>query len=150
MAYIRKAVHADLSRIAEILVFSKRLNYRSIFHNDEFSFGKLQVLNVVKEYEEDNELLNKTWVYDDGFVKGLIQINGKEIETLYVDSFFTNQGIGRELIEFAIEQFDAEYLWVLEKNLGAQRFYERFRFKACGRKVNEPEATEYLLKMERR
>ena len=32
---IRKAEPKDLSRIAEILVFTKRMKYRAIFHNDE-------------------------------------------------------------------------------------------------------------------
>ncbi len=31
---IRKAQAGDLSRIAEILVFVKRINYRPIFQND--------------------------------------------------------------------------------------------------------------------
>jgi len=33
---IRKAEEKDVSRIAEILVFDKRVHYRSIFHNDDF------------------------------------------------------------------------------------------------------------------
>ncbi|WP_416326285.1 hypothetical protein [[Eubacterium] hominis] len=41
MINIRKAKQEDISRIAEILVFTKRLNYRSIFHNDHYSFGEL-------------------------------------------------------------------------------------------------------------
>ena len=36
---IRKAEPKDISRIAEILVFTKRMKYRSIFHNDEYSFN---------------------------------------------------------------------------------------------------------------
>lgn len=31
---IRQAEVGDISRIAEILVFTKRVNYRRIFHND--------------------------------------------------------------------------------------------------------------------
>ena len=46
---IRKAEKKDLSRIAEILVFDKRMNYRSIFKNDDYSFHVLQVLDVAKE-----------------------------------------------------------------------------------------------------
>jgi putative acetyltransferase len=44
--YIRKAVSQDLSRIAEILVFVKRMNYRRTFQDDAVSFGVLQVLPV--------------------------------------------------------------------------------------------------------
>lgn len=49
---IRKAKCEDLSRIAEILVFVKRMKFRPIFQNDDYSFGELQVLNVAKTYEE--------------------------------------------------------------------------------------------------
>ena len=46
---IRKATIEDISRIAEILVFVKRMNYRSIFHDDSVSFGEIQVLPVAEE-----------------------------------------------------------------------------------------------------
>ena len=47
---IRKATINDISRIAEILVFVKRMNYRSIFNDDSVSFGEIQVLPVAEEY----------------------------------------------------------------------------------------------------
>ncbi len=43
MDFIRKAVVSDASRIAEILIFTKRMNYREIFKNDEVSFGEMQI-----------------------------------------------------------------------------------------------------------
>ena len=100
---IRKATSADISRIAEILVFTKRVNYRSIFKDDYSSFNDLQVLSVAHTYETDPVLLPQTWVYDDGIVKGLIEIRENEIETLYVDHFFQNEGIGGKLIDFAVK-----------------------------------------------
>ena len=59
---IRQATKNDVSRIAEILVFSKRMNYRAIFQNDAYSFGELQVDTVAKQYDDD-EILSHTWVY---------------------------------------------------------------------------------------
>ena len=79
---IRKATIEDISRIAEILVFVKRMNYRSIFNDDSVSFGEIQVLSVAKEYS-DPEFLNDIWVYEaDGIVKGLIRIVDREIVEL--------------------------------------------------------------------
>ena len=76
---IRKATIEDISRIAEILVFVKRMNYRSIFHDDSVSFGEIQVLPVAEEYSAP-EILNNIWVYEaEGIVKGLIRIVDKEI-----------------------------------------------------------------------
>ena len=46
---IRQATDRDLSRIAEILVFVKRMKFRPIFQDDEYSFNELQVLTVAKQ-----------------------------------------------------------------------------------------------------
>lgn len=43
---IRRAAVEDASRIAEILVFTKRMNYRKIFQNDKVSFGEIQVYPI--------------------------------------------------------------------------------------------------------
>ena len=108
---IRPAIPEDASRIAEILVFSKRTNYRSIFHNDAYSFGELQVLPLALELQRDTALLSEYWVYDDEFVKGLVRISGEEIVQCYVDVFFVGQGIGGALLDFACEQRGAWFLW---------------------------------------
>lgn len=98
---IRRATIADASRIAEILIFSKRINYRNIFQNDKVSFGEMQVYPLTKSFIDNSDELNGMWVYDDEFVKGVINVNGKQIIELYVDSFFENQGIGSILINYA-------------------------------------------------
>ena len=145
---IRKAEPKDLSRIAEILVFAKRIKYRSIFHNDEYSFNELQVVKVADEFK-DPELLDKVWVYDDGIVKGMIHLEGKEIVELYVDYFFWKEGIGSKLVELAKEKFDARFVWTLEKNEDAIRFYESHDFKLNGKRQFEEGTPEYIVMLER-
>ena len=145
---IRKAKTEDISRIAEILVFTKRVNYLPIFRDPDYSFNELQVLKVAQAYSEP-DVLDNVWVYDDGIVKGLIRISGEEVETLYVDTFFENNGIGGQLIEFAKERFDVRFLWALKKNTGALRFYERHGFVPNGEKKFEEGTTEYLIKLVR-
>ena len=108
MSNIRKAEAKDLSRIAEILVFAKRIKYRPIFNNDDYSFNELQVVKLVEEYGKP-KILDNIWVYDDGIVKGMIHIEGKEIVELYVDYFFWSQGIGAKLIEFAKEKHNGQW-----------------------------------------
>ncbi|WP_026498183.1 GNAT family N-acetyltransferase [Butyrivibrio sp. WCD2001] len=145
---IRKAELRDLSRIAEILVFTKRIKYRSIFHNDDYSFNELQVVRVADEFRAP-ELLDKVWVYDDGIVKGMIHLEGKEIVELYVDYFFWGQGIGSKLLEFAEEKFDVKFVWTLEKNVDAVRFYETHGFKLNGKRQPEEGTPEYIVMLER-
>ena len=45
---IRQATISDASRIAEILIFTKRMNYRTIFQNDKVSFGEMQVYPLAR------------------------------------------------------------------------------------------------------
>ncbi|MCI8950558.1 MAG: GNAT family N-acetyltransferase [Lachnospiraceae bacterium] len=143
---IRKATAQDLSRIAEILVFVKRIKFRPIFKNDAYSFGELQVLSVAKEYG-DPVILNHIWVYDDGIVKGMIRVEEEEIRELYVDYFFQNQRIGAELIKFAKNRFSVRFLWAIEKNIDAIRFYERHGFYKTDIRKLEEGTTEYLVKL---
>ena len=146
---IRKAAIEDISRIAEILVFVKRMNYRAIFRNDSVSFGEIQVIPVAETYSNP-EILDSIWVYEsEGIVKGLIRIVEKEVVELYVDHFFQGQGIGAELIEFAKKEHDVRFLWVLEKNTDAIRFYEAHGFHVTENKEFEDGTPEYKVMMER-
>jgi len=145
---IRKAEARDLSRIAEILVFVKRIQFRPIFQDDAYSFGELQVLPLAKKYS-DPEILDQIHVFDDGIVKGMIRVDGPEIVELYVDYFFQNQGIGGKLIEFAKDNYSISFLWAIEKNTDAIRFYQKHGFHLTGDKKYEEGTTEYLVMLER-
>ena len=149
MNHIRKSVIQDASRLAEILIFTKRMNYRKIFHDDQVSFGEMQVFPLVQDYIANPEKLENIWVYDDEFVKGMLHIEGNQLIELYVDSFFQNEGIGTRLVEFAIQKFNISKLFVLEKNSGAIRFYQRHGFSLTQERQLEEGTTEYIVKMER-
>lgn len=144
---IRPATAEDVSRIAEIVVFVRRVKFRPIFQDDGYSFGELQVMPMARRYADPATLAHIHVFDDDGIVKGFIHIEGAEIVTLYVDTFFWDQGIGSALIEFAKEHTQATYLWALEKNTDAIRFYERHGFHLTGEKKLEDGTTEYLVKM---
>lgn len=97
---IRKAEPKDISRTAEILVFTKRMKYRAIFHNDDYSFNELQVVKVANEFKK-TELLDKVWVYDDGIVKGMMHLEGKEIlMSMYVKAVRYEGGTALRYSEF--------------------------------------------------
>lgn len=148
MPFIRKATLQDISRIAEILVFAKRTHYRAIFHDDAYSFGTMTVLSVAQEIMDHPDTLHQMWVYDDIFVKAVIQLDGAEIKTLYVDPFFQGEGIGTKLLSFAAEQ-NARWLWVLEKNEKAIHFYQTHHFQFTGERMRNAGTAEYIVKMKR-
>ena len=144
---IRCAESRDASRIAEISVFSKRKNYRQIFHDDKVSFGEIQVFPLAKNYIENPKSLSEIWVYDDDFVKGFIHLDGKLIAELYVDPFFEHQGIGSALITFATKNMGCNHVWCLEKNTNAIRFYNRHGFTSSGMKKINAGTDEYIIEL---
>lgn len=144
--YLRKATAADLARIAEIVIFNYRLNFYPIFKNDAYYFGALQVPALMKQYES---LVDQMWVYDDGVVKGVVQVKNGEVRKLFVEPILHSQAIGSILLNFAITRHGASTLWALEKNVRAIRFYERHGFRMTADRKPEEDTAEYLVRMER-
>ncbi len=147
--YIRQATAADASRIAEIIITNYRMNFYPFFKNDEYYFKELNVLDMAKEYASGEKALENCFIYDDGVIKGIIRINGKEIEKLFIEPQFQGRGIGAELLSFAVKERKAGQLWVLEYNKRGIAFYERNGFELTGEKMTEDEWVP-LLKMKYR
>lgn len=144
---IRKAEKADISRIAEMIVANYRKYFYPIFGGEEFYFKELNVIDTAKDYIDNPYLLENTYVYDDGIVKGMIRLDRDEIVKLYVDPFFQNRSIGTQLLDFALKEKGAKWLWVLRENESAQNFYKNKSFKFTGEEFEENEWIT-LLKME--
>lgn len=155
---IRPARHQDASRLAEILIFAKRTAYRPIFRNDIVSFNEMQVLDLALYYQNTKEALDGLYVYDDGIIKGLMHWQHDaalpavlELKELYVDPFFQKEGIGTQLMTDFFAQahklgITDLYLWVLESNHTARRFYEKFGYQPTNERKLFPTTDKYLLK----
>ena len=146
MNNIRQAVPADAARIAEIEVFNYRLNFYPIFWNDAFYFEELQ---VPKKMELYRGIIDQIWVYDDGVVKGFIQVDSQQVKKLFVEPILQGKSIGARLLDFAVKQLRANHLWALEKNTRAIAFYERYGFHLTEEKMSEDGTDEYLVLLER-
>ena len=146
MNYIRQATIDDLVRIAEIFVFNYRLNFYPIFQEDTFYFEELTVSNLIESFVKE---LDSIWVYDDGVVKGFIQIQKQEVKRLFVEPVLQGKAIGTELLEYGIAEKDANHLWALEKNIKAIAFYKRHGFNMTNEKKYEEDTTEFLVRMEK-
>ena len=143
---IRKMTVEDAPRVAEIHVFSWREAYRGII-SDDFLFNKIRVAKRQEYFE--NAMLKKaerSRVYDDGIVKGFLTIgkcrdedkpNAFELWGIYIDPFFTRQGIGSQFMAHTLEAakncgFKEICLWVLEDNQRAIEFYKKHGFVPDG------------------
>lgn len=146
---IRCATESDFARIAEIIVFSKRVAYRSIFNDDVVSFNELGVVKLFTQYKQNKSLTENMLVFDDGIVKGIINQtfmdDTVEITDFYVEPFFKRNGIGTKLIQSVISNAKAQnkskiFLWVIEENYDARKFYEANGF-TCTEKTSIIEGT---------
>ena len=146
---LRKAGNKDISRIAEILIFTKRTTYRPIFKNDNVSFNEMQVLNEIEKLSQPSALDN-IYVYDDGIVKATVKIEDVGEKTkdseFFVDPFFQGEGIGTKILNNVIEKSKEVFLYVLDKNERAIRFYVKMGFKYTGEKEEFLNSEFYMLK----
>ncbi len=148
MYNIRPAEAADASRIAEIIVTNYRVNFYPFFRNDKYYFGELNVIDTAAEYAAGTRDLKNTFVYEDsGVVKGMMRVNEKEIEKLFVEPQFQNQRIGEKLLHYAVKELGADRLWVLEYNKRGIEFYRKHGFELTGEKTTE-DGWVPLLRME--
>lgn len=146
MPPIRPAAPGDLCRIAEMLVFNYRLHFYPIFQDDGFYFGDLQVQSLAEELQS---AVDHLFVYDDGVVKGFVQLEGREVKRLFVEPALQGRSIGAALLEYAVNAHQANTLWALEKNTRAIRFYLRHGFRLTRDRKPEEDTAEYLVRLER-
>lgn len=146
---LRKAGNMDISRIAEILIFTKRTTYRSIFKSDNVSFNEMQVLKEIEKLSQPSALDN-IYVYDDGIVKAMVKIEDvgekTKVSEFFVDPFFQGEGIGTRILNTVIEKSKEVFLYVLDKNERAIRFYVKMGFKYTGEKEEFLNSGFYMLK----
>ena len=146
---LRKAGNMDISRIAEILIFTKRTTYRPIFKNDNVSFNEMQVLKEIEKLSQPSALDN-IYVYDDGIVKATVKIEDigekTKVSEFFVDTFFQGEGLGTKILNTVIEKSKEVFLYVLDKNERAIRFYVKMGFKYTGEKEEFLNSGFYMLK----
>ncbi|MCC6726797.1 MAG: GNAT family N-acetyltransferase [Saprospiraceae bacterium] len=84
----------------------------------------------------------------EGQVLGFIGVAEQKVEMLFLDPDFMGKGIGKQLMDFAMNSLHAIYVDVNEQNLNAVKFYEKLGFETYKRMEKDSEGKDYpILKM---
>lgn len=67
---------------------------------------------------------------------------------LFLDPKYFGQGLGRKLLNYAVQKLQANKVDANEQNVKARKFYQKFGFKTIGRTEKDEQGKNYpLLKM---
>ena len=109
-----------------------------------------------KDFEEIKELVNNInfndfevfCLTDDTLVVGFIGVADRKIEMLFLDPNYFGQGLGFQLVDFAVKTLKADKVDVNEQNLKAIQFYKKYGFETFERTDKADQGRHYpLLRM---
>ena len=159
---IEKISISEVGKFSEVATRAYFDHYRHLWY-DEGEWYAHKCFNINQLTEELSDVKNEFFfaILDKNPV-GFLKLrpknqlagqegNGFEIERIYLTNEATGRGVGRSLMEFAIEmaiQQDKDYVWLkaMDSSQNAIRFYESLGFEICGtsRLDFEQMKTEYL------
>ena len=122
---IRLGAEADARAAADLWLRARKAALGTIpppVHSDDEVRGWFGS-HVVRETE--------LWLAEDpdGSLTGILVLDGRSLDQLYVEPAVTGRGIGTALLEHAKRERPAGLeLWTFVSNAGARRFYERHGF----------------------
>ena len=149
--HIRKAVPEDAHAYVLCNLACWRAAYRDIMPAD---YLESKAADVLQETEDYRVSLQKPGAYAYFCVECAGEMVGRlvvchsrdldkptsgEVAAIYLLEAFWGKGHGRALMDFAVDVlrergYTEAYLWVLEENSRARRFYERYGFTFDGRR----------------
>ena len=133
---IRKLNEADIDKVMDIWMKS------TIKAHD---FISKEYYNTVKEVYIP---MSETFVYKDvQGIKGFISvINNEFIGALFVDIDFQGNGIGKQLIDYAVSKYGKLQLAVYKENKKSVEFYINRGFKIIEEQINDDSKhVEYIM-----
>ena len=133
---VRIASREDADIVGKVHSDAWKSAYRGIF-SDEYIDSDT---NIKRRNEFLESIQDDTCTYflleesdqPAGIVKTREVNSGLEIESIYILSEFRGKGLGRQFIDFIKASRSGIFLWVLEANTNARRFYEKNGFTPTG------------------
>ncbi|MGV3658480.1 MAG: GNAT family N-acetyltransferase [Chitinophagaceae bacterium] len=140
---IQKATEAHYTEITDVWEASVRATHHFLKEEDIISLKPMvqhQFLKAVDLYFTQN---------NDGDINGFLGVLEGKIEMLFIHPQARGGGIGKQLLQYAIEQLGCTKVDVNEQNNQAVGFYKHFGFATVGRTDTDSLGMPYpLLQME--
>lgn len=135
MIQIRLINESDYPRLVEIWESAVRATH-DFLTEDDFQYYKSQL----PEYFGQVRLYG---VEADGRLIGFIGLDETKVEMLFVENKFRGSNVGRQLMEFAINELGAFQVDVNEQNTQAVSFYRHLGFRITSRSQTDAEGKAY-------
>lgn len=102
--------------------------------------------NMLQNFDFKN--LDVFCLKNNGRIVGFIGLHSEKIEMLFLKSDCIGKGLGRQLTDFAFENFKVNYVDVNEQNQKATEFYRKLGFESFERTEKDDMGKSYpILKM---
>lgn len=136
---IKNVSKEEYNILVEIWEASVRETHDFLTESD-IEFFKPLILN---EYLDAVEL--RAAVDDTGMIIGFVGIAEGIVEMLFITPECRGKGVGRLLLEYAIESLEATLVDVNEQNIQAYRFYKHMNFQVISRSEKDGFGKPYPL-----
>ena len=85
---------------------------------------------------------------DNDRIAGFLGVADHKIEMLFLSPRYIDQGLGKQLMDFALKELGADKVDVNEQNTKAVLFYQKFGFKTYERSEKDDQGNDYpILRM---
>ncbi|MDR1167187.1 MAG: GNAT family N-acetyltransferase [Deltaproteobacteria bacterium] len=121
--------------------------WESAVRNTHLFLSERDIAEIKPEALLSLKTVSILYGYRDGIgaLQGFIGVNEKKIETLFVDAKARGQGIGKLLLNYAVNVLGAKFVDVNEQNNQAVSFYERFGFRVISRSEYDDQGRPFPL-----
>ena len=103
-----------------------------------------EILRIKEQVRAIFESLNLlTCAFLGGEIVAFMVCENEKIEALFVRPSHFRQGIGRELVRYAVSKFRAKFVDVNEQNPSAWEFYKKLGFYEISRSATDEQGNRY-------
>lgn len=128
MFTLRKALPADYDELLSIWESSVKATHDFLDPADIVFFK-----SIIQEHQAFTQVHLTCAVTEEGLLVGFTGIADDKIEMLFLDPSVIGKGLGKQLMQFALQEYSVTKVDVNEQNTAARLFYEHFGFEVKSR-----------------